>query len=69
MNYFNTEKSAEKLGLAVPTFRKFRREGLIKGAKPGKVWIHSEADLNEFYEKHRTKEANPADYLVNQRKG
>lgn len=67
--FYNTKEAAERLRIPVPTLRLYRAQGMIKGAKPGKIWIHSEADLQAFYNENRTKEANPSDYLVNQRKG
>lgn len=67
--YYSTEQAAQRLGLPLPTFRLYRSQGKIQGAKPGKNWIHSESDLNTFYEQSKVKPENPSDYIVNHRRG
>jgi hypothetical protein len=67
--FFTTAQAAKKLNIPEPTFRLYRSQGLIQGAKPGKNWIHSGTDLTDFYERHKVKTINASDYLVNQRKG
>lgn len=45
------DEAAKYLGLAVPTFR--IHQGKIGGVKIGRRWIFTQAELDQYNEKHR----------------
>jgi len=54
--------------MPIPTFRKHLNAGHISGSKPGKSWIFSQKDLDDFLEKFRRKtkqeiESEADDYI------
>ena len=51
--YYTSKEAAERLRLPYPTFVVYRDKKMIKGSKPGKRWIFSESDLEEFYRNHK----------------
>ncbi|MCF8405843.1 MAG: helix-turn-helix domain-containing protein [Bacteroidales bacterium] len=65
----NLKQAAEYCGnMPIPTFRKHLNAGHIAGSKPGKSWIFSQKDLDDFLEKFRRKtrqeiEAEAEDYI------
>lgn len=65
----NLKEAAAYCGnMPIPTFRKHLNSGHISGSKPGKSWIFSQKDLDDFLEKFRRKtrdeiEADAEDYI------
>lgn len=65
----NLRQAAEYCGnMPIPTFRKHLNAGHIAGSKPGKSWIFSQKDLDDFLNKFRRKtreeiEAEAEDYI------
>ena len=65
----NLKQAAEYCGnMPIPTFRKHLNAGHIAGSKPGKSWIFSQKDLDDFLDKFRRKtreeiEAEAEDYI------
>jgi len=65
----NLKEAAEYCGnMPIPTFRKHLQAGHISGSKPGKSWIFSQKDLDDFLEKFHRKtkqeiEAEAEDYI------
>ncbi len=63
-------QAAEYCGnMPVPTFRKHLNAGHIAGSKPGKSWIFSQKDLDDFLGSFRRKtkieiEAEAEDYII-----
>lgn len=46
--HFTTEEVAKILGISVPTIRKYRKEGKLKGVKFLKRWYYSKAAMGDF---------------------
>ena len=65
----NLKEAAAYCGnMPIPTFRKHLQAGHISGSKPGKSWIFSQKDLDDFLEKFRRKtneeiESEAEDYI------
>lgn len=66
----NLREAAEYCGnMPIPTFRKHLNVGHISGSKPGKSWIFSQKDLDDFLGKFRRKtkeeiESEAEDYII-----
>jgi excisionase family DNA binding protein len=66
---FTLEEAAQYCKLPVPTFRLHLQKRNVTGSKPGKTWIFSQSDLDDFIKRFRVKDVNASDYVVNHRRG
>lgn len=51
MALLTISESAKRLNIAERTLRKWLREGILPGAKMGRIWRVDEKDLEEFIQK------------------
>ena len=69
MKNLNLKEAAKYCGnMPIPTFRKHLNAGHISGSKPGKSWIFTQKNLDDFLEKFRRKtkeeiESEAEDYI------
>lgn len=66
---YTLEGAAQYCKLPVPTFRLHLQKRNVIGSKPGKTWVFTQSDLDDFLNRYRVKDVNASDFLVNQRKG
>lgn len=65
---YTLEEAADYCKLPVASFRLHLQKRNVIGSKPGKTWIFTQSDLDDFLKRFRVKEIQSSDYLVNQRR-
>ena len=65
---FTLKEAAKYCRMPVPTFRLHLKKGYVIGSKPGKSWVFTNTDLDDFIKRFRVKKVDGDAYLVDQRK-